>query len=84
MPDITLYTKQNCAYCHAAKELLKSKGVKSWQEFDVERDTSKRNEMIAKTGRFTVPQIFIGEKHIGGFDDVRALDESGELDSLLK
>lgn len=84
MSDITLYTKQNCPYCHAAKQLLESKGVSKWREFDVETQPDKRDEMVAKTGRLTVPQIFIGEKHIGGFDDLRALDEAGGLDPLLR
>lgn len=84
MVAITIYTKSYCPYCSAAKALLKSKG-QSFLEIDVEHDEKKRDEMIARSGgRLTVPQIFIGEKYIGGFDDLRALDEADELDSLLK
>ncbi|MBI2638365.1 glutaredoxin 3 [Candidatus Peregrinibacteria bacterium] len=84
MTDITIYTKSYCPYCRSAKELLKSKG-QTFTEIDVEHDEVKRQEMIQKSGgRMTVPQIFIDGKHIGGFDDLSALDTKGALDPMLK
>lgn len=84
MPHITIYTKPFCPYCAGAKTLLKSKG-QTWEEIDVEADPKAREEMIKKSGgRMSVPQIFINGKHIGGFDDLRALNEQGGLDTLLK
>lgn len=84
MAQITIYTKQFCPYCAGAKTLLKSKGH-TWKEIDVEADPKAREEMIKKSGgRITTPQIFIDAKHIGGFDDLRALNEQGGLDTLLK
>ncbi len=83
MSLITLYTKMACPYCVAAKALLKGKG-QTWTEIDVETTPGARDEMTAKSGgRLTVPQIFIGEKHVGGFDDLSALDQAGGLDPLL-
>jgi glutaredoxin 3 len=83
MPPITIYTKNWCPYCTAAKELLTGKGVE-FTEVDISGKPEKRSEMIAKTrGRSTVPQIFIGERHIGGCDDLYALDARGQLDPLL-
>jgi len=83
MKQIELYTTPFCGYCAAAKRLLGSKGV-SFTEIDVSMDPSKRAEMLqrAKGGR-TVPQIFIGDTHVGGFDDLNALDRAGKLDPLL-
>lgn len=84
MADIAIYTKSYCPYCRSAKELLKSKG-RTFTEIDVEHDEAKRQEMIKKSGgRMTVPQIFINSKHIGGFDDLSALEAVGKLDLLLK
>jgi glutaredoxin 3 len=78
-----MYTTPICGYCAAAKRMLQSKGV-SYQEIDVMRDPSKRNEMMQKAnGRRTVPQIFIGEVHVGGYDDMAALERDGKLDTLL-
>jgi thioredoxin reductase (NADPH) len=82
MPAITMYTKQTCPYCDMAKRLLSGKG-QSWTEIDVEDDPRRRDEMIERSGRRTVPQIWIGERHVGGFDDLAELDRSGELDQLL-
>jgi glutaredoxin 3 len=83
MPPITIYTKTWCPYCVAAKELLTGKGVE-FTEVEISGKPEKRSEMIAKTrGRSTVPQIFIGERHIGGCDDLYALDARGQLDPLL-
>lgn len=83
MSKIIIYSKEVCPYCVRAKNLLDKKGVK-YQEIKIIDDSTK-DEMIKKSGgRMTVPQIFIGEKHIGGFDDLSALDKKGELDKLLK
>jgi thioredoxin reductase (NADPH) len=82
MPSITMYSKPECPYCTRAKQLLTQKG-QVWSEIDVEADPSRRAEMIERTGRRTVPQIFIGDRHVGGFDELKALDEAGELDALL-
>lgn len=82
MPDITIYTTPYCPYCHAAKALLKKKGAR-FTEIDVS-DPSLRQAMTAKAhGRRTVPQIFIGETHVGGSDDLHDLDDRGGLDPLL-
>lgn len=83
MPKVTIYMNSWCPYCAAAKELLTRKGAE-FDEIDVERQPEARREMIAKAGgRTSVPQIFIDEKHIGGCDDLYALDSRGGLDSLL-
>lgn len=83
MQTIEIYTSPLCGYCHAAKRLLSDKGV-SFTEIDVSRDPSRRQEMMGRAhGRNTVPQIFIGEVHVGGFDDMAALDREGKLDPLL-
>ena len=81
-PPIVMYTKSWCPYCDRAKRLLAGKGVR-WTEIDVEADDAAREEMIRRSGRRTVPQIFIGERHVGGFDDLAALDAAGGLDPLL-
>jgi thioredoxin reductase (NADPH) len=77
-----MYTKQDCPYCEMAKRLLLAKG-QTWTEIDVEDDPARRDEMIERSGRRTVPQIWIGSEHVGGFDDLAALERSGELDGLL-
>ena len=83
MPSITIYTKGWCPYCGAAKKLLDEKGA-AFTEIDIEKKPEARAEMIQKAGgRSTVPQIFIGERHVGGCDDLYALDRRGELDKLL-
>ena len=83
MPPVTIYTKTWCPYCQAAKELLDQKGV-AFTEFEVTKEPSRRQEMLAKSGgRSTVPQIFIGDRHVGGCDDLYALDSRGELVRLL-
>ena len=82
MPNITVYSTNYCPYCVRAKDLLKRKGA-SFTEINVEDDDA-REAMIKKAGgRRTVPQIFIGEQHIGGYDDMAALDKAGKLDALL-
>lgn len=83
MKSVTLYTTPFCGYCMAAKRLLAAKGV-SFTEIDVSRDINRRSEMTRRAnGGRTVPQIFIGDTHIGGFDDMDALDRSGKLDPML-
>ena len=81
-PTITIYTTNFCAYCVAAKNLLKSRGA-SWTEVRVDRDAAGREEMLARARRTSVPQIFIGDLYVGGFDELAALDRKGELASLL-
>ncbi len=81
-PAVVRYTTGWCPYCARARKLLETKGV-SFEEFDVESQPEKRAEMQARSGRRTVPQIFIGEQHIGGCDDLYALEEAGKLDGLL-
>lgn len=83
MPNITIYTKSWCPYCQRAKALLTSKGVK-FTEIEISEDTAARAAMIERAnGRTTVPQIFIGDLHVGGSDDLQALEARGELDKLL-
>ncbi len=83
MPQIEIYTTPYCPYCHRAKALLRDKGV-SVVEIDVMAQPARRDEMVQRSGgRRTVPQIFIGERHIGGCDDLVALNRSGGLDQLL-
>lgn len=83
MPRIEIYTKFLCPYCSRAKALLKSKGA-AFEEHDISMGGPKRAEMLARApGRTTVPQIFIGDRHIGGSDDLAALDRAGQLDALL-
>jgi len=84
MPKIVVYSGQNCPYCVRAKQLLQQKGV-AYDEFDVRADATARAEMLAKSGgKQTIPQIFINGKHIGGCDDLYALDRAGQLDGLLR
>jgi glutaredoxin 3 len=83
MPLIEIYTTRYCPYCHAAKALLKSKGA-AFTEIDVSGDRKKRDEMVERAnGGWTVPQIFIGATHVGGCDELHALDDAGRLDPLL-
>ena len=83
MSKVKIYTTPICPYCVRAKSLLKKKGAE-FEEIDVFMDSGARQEMESKSnGRRTVPQIFIGEQHIGGCDDLYALDSAGELDPLL-
>ncbi len=80
--NIIIYSTSSCPYCVRAKELLKRKGV-SFTEILVDEDDKKRDEMIAKTNLYTVPQIFINDQHIGGCDDLYALEREGKLTELL-
>jgi len=83
MKPVTLYTTPFCGYCHAAKRLLAGKGV-AYVEIDVAAQPQLRAEMVQRAnGRRTVPQVFIGEEHVGGFDDIAALDRAGKLDPML-
>jgi glutaredoxin 3 len=81
-PAIVVYSTLLCPYCHRAKALLRKKGV-AFTEIDVGMDLEKRDEMTRRAGRHTVPQIFVGDKHLGGCDDLHALDQEGKLDTLL-
>lgn len=83
MQNVELYTTNTCGFCHAAKRLLSSKSI-TFIEFDVSRDPAKRQEMIQRAnGGRTVPQIFVGAVHVGGCDDLFALEQGGKLDALL-
>lgn len=82
MAKVVVYSAQNCPYCTRAKLLLNQKKV-AYEEIRVDLDDAKREEMIKRSGRTSVPQIFINDKHIGGFDDMWALEQKGELDPLL-
>ena len=82
MPDIDIYTRAFCGYCAAARKLLKNKGV-DFNEIDVTMNQELRKEMVERSGRKTVPQIFIGGRHVGGYDDINALEKQGRLDELL-
>lgn len=83
MAAIRMYCTAVCPYCVAAERLLKSKGVADIEKIRVDLQPERRAEMMERTGRRTVPQIYIGEKHVGGFDDLSALDAAGGLDPLL-
>lgn len=83
MPDITIYTTATCPYCIRAKQLLAERGVRALHEIRVDLEPGQRAVMMERTGRRTVPQIFIGDMHVGGCDDLVALDRSGALQRLL-
>ena len=83
MPKILMYSTGVCPYCQRAEMLLKSKGVTEIEKIRIDIDPARRDEMMEKTGRRTVPQIYIGEIHVGGFDDLAALDRAGKLEPLL-
>jgi glutaredoxin 3 len=83
MPKITMYSTGVCPYCQMAERLLKAKGVTEIEKVRIDLDPVKRDEMMEKTGRRTVPQIYIGDRHVGGFDDLSALDKAGGLAPLL-
>ncbi len=83
MPKVEIYTKQTCAYCDRAKQLLDHKGVK-YTEIPIDQDQQALEQMLSRSlGRRTVPQIFINDRAIGGCDDLYALDQAGRLDSIL-
>jgi glutaredoxin 3 len=81
-PAVVVYSTAWCPYCTRARQLLTAKG-KAFTEIDVEEVAGARDEMRQRSGRTSVPQIFIGDRHVGGFDDMNALDKKGELDPLL-
>ena len=83
MPTVKMYTTAVCPYCIRAKHILKAKGVAQIEEIRVDENPAERDHMMQITGRRTVPQIFIGDKHIGGCDDLVALDSAGGLAPLL-
>jgi len=84
MPKIRMYSTAVCPFCQRAEMLLKSKGVAEIEKIRIDLDPAKRDEMMEKTGRRTVPQVYIGGVHVGGFDDLAALDRAGKLDPLLR
>jgi len=84
MPKISMYCTGVCPYCQRAEMLLKSKGVAEIEKIRIDLEPARRDEMIEKTGRRTVPQIYIGEFHVGGYDDLAALDGAGKLEPLLR
>lgn len=83
MPEITMYSTAVCPYCVRAEQLLSRRGVTQINKIRVDLEPEKRVEMMERTGRRTVPQIYIGEHYVGGCDDLYALDRAGELDALL-
>ena len=84
MQHVTMYTTAVCPYCTRAKQLLKARGVEHIEEIRIDQDPAERQRMMERTGRRTVPQIFIGETHVGGCDDLQELDASGGLLPLLQ
>jgi glutaredoxin 3 len=84
MPAVKMYTTAVCPYCTRAKQILKSKGVEQIEEIRIDTDPAQRDHMMQITGRRTVPQIFIGQTHVGGCDDLMALDAQGGLLPLLQ
>ena len=83
MPRVLMYSTGVCPFCLMAERLLKSKGVDNIEKIRVDLEPGRRQEMMERTGRRTVPQIYIGERHVGGYDDLVALDRAGGLDPLL-
>ena len=83
MSPVRMYTTAVCPYCQRAEQLLHARGVETIEKIRIDLDPQRRAEMMAASGRRTVPQIWIGERHVGGFDDLAALDRAGELMPLL-
>jgi glutaredoxin 3 len=83
MKEVVMYSTQVCPYCQMAERLLKTRGVAHIEKILIDREPNKRVEMMTRTGRRTVPQIYIGEQHIGGYDDLAALDRAGGLSPLI-
>ena len=81
--NVLMYSTAVCPYCVRAEQLLKSRGVTEIEKVRIDTDPARRDEMMTRTGRRTVPQIYIGETHVGGFDDLHALDQAGGLMALL-
>lgn len=84
MAKVLMYSTQVCPYCVMAERLLKSKGVTEIEKILIDVDPAKRQEMMTRTGRRTVPQVYIGDTHVGGYDDLSALDKRGGLTPLLE
>ena len=84
MAKISMYSTGVCPYCRRAEVLLKSRGVTEIEKIRIDLEPARRNEMMQKTGRRSVPQIYIGEVHVGGFDELAALDRAGKLEPLLR
>ena len=84
MAAVMMYASGTCPYCLLAERLLNSKGVTAITKIRVDLEPEKRTEMMARTGRRTVPQIYIGDAHVGGYDELAALDQAGRLDALLR
>jgi glutaredoxin 3 len=83
MAKVVMYSTAVCPFCLMAERLLKMKGIEQIEKIRVDLEPQRRQEMMARTGRRTVPQIYVGERHIGGYDDLSALDRAGGLDPLL-
>jgi glutaredoxin 3 len=81
---VTMYSTAVCPYCVQAERLLKAKGVTAIEKIRVDLEPVRRQEMMQKTGRRTVPQIYVGDTHVGGYDDLAALEHAGKLDALLR
>ncbi|AHB07568.1 MULTISPECIES: glutaredoxin 3 [Pandoraea] len=84
MPKIVMYSTQVCPYCQMAERLLRQRGVQEIEKILIDKEPARREEMMTRTGRRTVPQIYIDERHIGGYDDLSALDRAGGLVPLLQ
>lgn len=84
MSRVLMYSTGVCPYCQMAERLLRSRGVAEIEKIRIDLDPDKRDEMMSRTGRRTVPQIYIGDRHVGGFDDLSALDRDGALKPLLE
>ena len=82
--SVLMYSTGVCPYCMMAERLLKSKGIDTIEKVRIDLDPQQRDEMMRKTGRRTVPQIYIGDTHVGGFDDLSALDRAGKLEPMLQ
>jgi glutaredoxin 3 len=83
MAKVLMYSTAVCPYCLMAERLLKSKGVTEIEKVRIDLEPDRRREMMDRTGRRTVPQIYVGQRHVGGYDDLSALDRAGGLDALL-
>lgn len=83
MAKVTMYSTAVCPFCQMAERLLRAKGIAAIEKVRVDLEPERRVEMMEKTGRRTVPQIYIGETHVGGYDELAALDRAGKLDELL-
>lgn len=84
MAAVSMYCTAVCPYCQMAERLLRAKGIGAIDKIRVDLDPARRTEMMRRTGRRTVPQIYVGDRHIGGFDELAALDAAGELEPLLQ